>query len=256
VRFVVKSLGNRELCESLIDFAHTNEEISESNVFARLSLADLLEASTSSEIDYLASHFWTIERSVLKSLSHRDLMAVVSSAKLQVETEDSLLDFVLEVGDDNLDLLGYVRSEYLSSSGIDRLLNSISLSEIDEGLWASLCSRLRLSVQPPVDLAHPRHWSSEQFPFESSRPFDGVMSHFVQKCGGNPHRQGVISIAASSGGNGDYGQVADHNLSGWWCSGDEADQWIQFDFKNHRISVTNYTIKSDGNVGTRHHLVQ
>jgi hypothetical protein len=95
VKSVVKALGNRQLGESLIACAHENEEINESSAVTRLALADFLEVSTSAEIDYLASHFYEIDHNLLKSLSHRDLLAVLSSAKLQVETEDSLLNFLL-----------------------------------------------------------------------------------------------------------------------------------------------------------------
>jgi hypothetical protein len=144
----------------------------------------------------------------------------------------------------------------LSVSGIDRLLNSISLSEVDEELWSSLCSRLRLPVQRRLDLIFPLHWRACRFPFESSRPFNGIISPLGRKSGGNVHTQGVILITASSPGNKLCTQVADYGWNSHRYSADEANSWIQFDFKNRRVLVTNYTVKSDANEGTRHHLVQ
>jgi hypothetical protein len=59
---------------------------------------------------------------------------------------------VVKLGEDYFDLLGCFRSEYLSISAIDRLLDSISLCDVDERLWSSLSVRCRLVVQPSGDL--------------------------------------------------------------------------------------------------------
>jgi hypothetical protein len=45
-----------------VAFVEDNETLSDSNVFARLSLAGFLETSTAIEIADLASHFYEIER--------------------------------------------------------------------------------------------------------------------------------------------------------------------------------------------------
>jgi hypothetical protein len=223
----------------VIDFSSVNEEINESNVFSRLSLADLLGILESSEIDYLASHFHELDRNFLKSLSHRRLLEVVSSEKFVIETEDSLLAFLLELGAEYIGLLGYLGSEYLSVSGIDRLLKSLSLSEVDATLWLSLCCRRRLSVQPSSNLAS-RYCSyagsgTGRFPFVLSRPFDGIISNLTRKCGGNVHTRGLIAVTASTSAFRHCHEVADYNWTSWLSSADEADAWIQFDFKNQDL---------------------
>jgi hypothetical protein len=246
VKRVAKLLGNRELSESLIGFKDDQETLNSSNACARLSLARFLGVSVSRSIDYLASHFSEVEQDLLKSLSHGDLVEVFCCPKLQIETEDSLLRFILELGAAHFSLLGYLRHEYLSVSGIDRLLKSISLSDIDERLWLSLCDRLRLAVRPSCDLQSRHRLRPKRFRLDSSRPFDGIISHLTRECGGNVHSHEIISITASSNLYNQCYQTVDYGWNDYWYSDGTANSWIQFDFKTRRVSVTNYTLKSAG----------
>jgi hypothetical protein len=252
LKAVGKSLGNVELCDQLMEFTRGTSELTISNVSARLAVAESLEVSPSMEIEYLASHFYEIDENIVKSLSHSSLKEVLESDGLQLRSEDSLLNLILSPGGDYFDLLGCVRSEYLSVSGIDRLLNLISIEEVDGLLWSSLSRRLRSSVEPPSIPASRFHL--KRFDLDSSRPFDGIIASLTRECGGNVHTQKVVSITASSNYSNQCYQVADYSWSSYWFSYSEANSWIQFDFKDRRISVTNYSIKSDGNGGS--HLQQ
>jgi hypothetical protein len=241
---VVECLGNQELIEQLMEFARPTGELTLSNVRERLSLADALDAPRFPEIEYLASHIYEVDINVLKSLSHSCLREVFGSDKLQLESEDSLLNSILGLGRGYFDFLGNVRSEYLSVSGIDRLLTSISIDEIDGEVWSGLCRRLRLSVKPQSILES--RFCLHHFTIDSSRRFDGIVSWLTRKCGGNVHKHGVVSITASSSYRHDCCQVADYNWHDYWYSRNQANSWIQFDFKHRQVSVTNYSIKSDG----------
>jgi hypothetical protein len=158
-------------------------------------------------------------------------------------TEDLLLDFVLGLGNSYFEFLGCLRSEYLSVSGIGRLLSSISLNVIDESLWSSLSRRLALSVEcSPVSQS--RH-AAQQFPFESSRPLNGILASLNRECGCNAHTAGTIAITASSNGYNQCHQVVDYDSKSYWHSNDVPNSWIRFDFKDRRICVSNYTIRTD-----------
>jgi hypothetical protein len=158
--------------------------------------------------------------------------------------EDSVLDFVLDLGHDYFDLLGSVRSEYLSVQGVDRLLNAISIDELDIGLWSRLCCRLRLAVTPLMSSIPATRYCGRVFRLDPSRPLDGILSHLTRECGGNVHTQGLVAITASSNQSNQCYQTVDWDWTGYWCSANEANTWIRFDFKDRRISLTDYTIKS------------
>jgi hypothetical protein len=249
---LAKCLGNQELSEQLMEFARKPEELGLSNVSERLSVAESLGVYRLPEIEYLASHFYEVDVNVLKTLSHSCLREVCRSDKLQLESEDSLLNSILELGRDYFGFLDSVRSEYLSVSGIDRLLNTISIEDVERELWSSLCRRLRLSVKP--ESIPESRFCLKKFNLDSSRPFDGIVSSLSRECGGNVHTQGVVSVTASSTASNQCHHVTDHDWNSYWFSCNSANSWIQFDFKDRRISVTNYSIKSDGSSG--YNLVQ
>jgi hypothetical protein len=146
--------------------------------------------------------------------------------------EDSLFDVILNHGEYSTLLLSYVHCKYLTVSSIDRLLIWISLDEVDSRLWASLSRRLRFV-----------HYDAA---LDSSRPFDGIVSYLTSKSGGNIHTQGSVTSTASSTGHNQCHQVADPRWEDYWYSADSSNEWIQFDFRHRRMSLTNYIIKSDG----------
>jgi hypothetical protein len=246
---IAKSLGNQELCEALKQFNSEREELNTSNVCERLSLSRVLEVSACQEIDYLASHFYELDENLLKVMELKDLTEILRSDQLRILSEDSLLGFVLELGQGCFELLGCLHTEYLSPSAMSRLLESVSLEEVDTNLWKSLCRRLLLAVSVPVDQFTPTRFRVNEFPFDSSRQFDGIISHLTLECGENVHTHGIVLITASSNGSNACHQVVDYGWNNYWFSRSEPNSWIEFDFKDRRISPTHYTIKSGGESG-------
>jgi hypothetical protein len=244
VKRIATSLGNSELCESLGEFISEGGAVDASNVVERLSLYEVLGVSRSNELDYLSSHLYELEGTVLKGLSHEHLKTVFESQQLHISSEDWLLDFILELGSDYFDLLGCVRTEYLSQPAMSRLLDSISREEFDDELWKSLCRRLLLFV--PSNPLPDSRFVGVGFPLDPSQPFKGIISHLSAECGGNVHTHGIVSITASSTCRNACHQVVDYDWKNYWCTDNVANSWIQFDFKSRRISPTHYTIRSDG----------
>jgi hypothetical protein len=200
----------------------------------------------------LASHFYELEESLLKAIGHSALSKVLHSDKLRIASEDSLLDSIVEFGTDHFDLLGCLHTEYLSQTGMLRLLDSISREEMNDELWASLCHRLLLFV-PSKKLPKSRFLGPE-FALDSSAPFKGIIAHLTAECGGNVHSRGIVVITASSSARSACHQVVDYTWTDYWFTNGNANSWIQFDFKTRSISPSNYTIKSAGNGS--HHLVK
>jgi hypothetical protein len=252
MKMIAKSLRNHELYEALCDFQIGAVELSPTNVFERLSLRSSFDMDCHSEIEYIASHFYEVDRDLLKSMDAEFLKRIVSSDCIRLRDEDFLLDFILDIGMEGIGLLCYVQSEYLSVSGIDRLLNAVSFDSLDTGLWTSLCRRLRFPIM--IRSRPTSRFPLLQFGFDSSHPFAGIISHLTSECGGNIHTKGIVSITASSTESNACHQVADHNWNGWWYSNNVPNSWIQFDFKSRSVYLTHYTIKSDGNLTGANHL--
>lgn len=77
--------------------------------------------------------------------------------------------------------------------------------------------------------------------------FDGIFKQLTDKCKCNPVTLGILSI---SGNNYSYEyqetlpKILEHDWNGWWFSKDEPNSYITFDFHDHRVNVTGYSIKT------------
>ena len=88
--------------------------------------------------------------------------------------------------------------------------------------------------------------SSENFPYVEGSPFKGIISSRSSECGRNVHENGVVSITASSNHGNQCHQVTNYDWNDWWITNNEPKSWICFDFKEKRVNLTGYSLKSDG----------
>lgn len=84
---------------------------------------------------------------------------------------------------------------------------------------------------------------SEAVPYENLESV-GILEKLGKEAKGNVHEKGVVEITASSTDHGLCFKVGDRDWDDFWFSGNKPDQWICFDFKNRRVRVTDYRIKT------------
>ena len=76
------------------------------------------------------------------------------------------------------------------------------------------------------------------FVYDSSKPLEGVIAHLTRECGGNVHNKGIVNVTASSVNNDGSHQPKNAAYLGTdsiYCSKDEKDTWICYDFKERRV---------------------
>jgi hypothetical protein len=235
---IVEWLCNSEVVSKLIEFKIGAEPLRISNVIDRLLLKSKNFQDISIEIEFISSRFSCFDIESFGRLDSSHFERIVSSTSLRIDSEDLFEEMILSLG--FIECLGYVDCRYLSPSGIDRLLNSISLSSMNSQIWDSICARLRCNI---VDLENDIPRFSRIFGFDNS-PFSGILSYLTSNCGGNVHECGIVEITCSSTGRNQCWQVANHGWSDYWASKTEANSWIRFDFKNRRLLLEHYTLKS------------
>ena len=84
----------------------------------------------------------------------------------------------------------------------------------------------------------------KRFNYNSSDEFNGIISHLKRKCGGNVHEKGVVNIKASSNGRNQCHQLVDYGTIDVWHTKNEPNSWVSFDFKEKKVSLSSYTLKS------------
>jgi hypothetical protein len=118
---------------------------------------------------------------------------------------------------------------------------------MNQSIWNRLCDRLILSVSPPTSSPRLSSPPDRIFAFKSNSRLEGIISGLTSSCGGNVHEQGLVSITDSSHHSDPYsGKIAADlvNANSYFHSINIPDQWLCYDFKNSRVSLTHYSIKT------------
>jgi hypothetical protein len=106
-----------------------------------LNSPDTSSSSVSSgdpSIDYCSSHFLALSHSQLLALDKDILYRILTSPLLQIETEDQLLQKLIELGDDYLDLWGCIEARYLSRNSLTVFTNKMKFNLVTESIWESV----------------------------------------------------------------------------------------------------------------------
>jgi hypothetical protein len=250
--YLCEFLGNTELNEQIVSFSTKGEELTVSNSLLRYRKKSRFGLSVTSESAFIASHFSEFQSVDLQTLKVSELEVIVNNETFHLESEDWFLDLILGFGSDYRELLYSVHFEFLGSFSINRFFDSISYSDVDERLWLKVVNRARHDIlSNSDDIPLQRFIGCFQ---STDSPFNGLIHHFTTICGGNVHERGVVEITSSSNGYNKCWQVADHNWTNYWTTTSSPNSWIQFDFKNRNVSLTHYTLKSDGE--GNHHLLE
>jgi hypothetical protein len=235
-------LGNDDLAQFLIGDC---DHLDLANVCGHLESKSALGRCTASEIEFAASHFFELDQDALRNLPVSILEDIFSHESLCLETEDSLLQFICTVDCDRRRLLRYVSFEYLSVESVEILLAYFDADSVDSVLWSSLCRRLVLPVAFPASRrVHKAHFPQLRFAFDRQSPFRGILSFLTEKFHGNIHEKEVVTVTSSGDQYHDCWQVATLGWDSHWCSTDQQDSWIAFDFKERRVCLSHYTLKS------------
>ena len=242
-----RELENEELLSFIITSRFKLEDVSFSNVEERIRVKTENHIDCKDELDFLASHFHEAELDVLKRFSYSNLERVLTNPHLKLESEDQLYDMVsLLAGenDDYLGLLRYIEFAFLSESKLTEFLDKIFPDLVCESVWSTLsymaCRFCRTGERMPLMKSH--RYKLPEFSSENGM-LNGIMRHLSQELGGNPHEQGEISITASGTEHGQCHKLVDYGWNDYWSSADQANSFVQFDFKSRRVCLSHYNLK-------------
>jgi hypothetical protein len=94
-------------------------------------------------------------------------------------------------------------------------------------------------------------------PFPNRPVFEGLICHLGKCSGGNPHEKRIICATGTpSNGRSCYQpqNVADLQTDSFFYSKNDAGQWLCYDFKDMRVAVTHYILRSGGGSVDSYHL--
>jgi hypothetical protein len=247
---VSSELGNRELCDLICESINgdLNSDVAVSHLLFRAGL----ELNCDKEITFIASHFHEFQLDTLLPLPLPLIHAILADPSLTLTSEDSLWKFIhTRVTDDSSSfyLLEFLSFESLSTEAFSECADVITMNFelINVHIWESLRKRLRLPVarRPRsgrvLDLSH-------ACPFRTNAPLDGIIAYLTEKYDGNVHDKRVVEITARSVYRNDpkyaVKNVADLKTKNSYTSAQIPGQWICYDFKEHSVTLTHYSVRS------------
>jgi hypothetical protein len=203
-----------------------------------------------------------IDKSTICSLPFEIFYGIVSNSSIQLKDEDSFYEMIRDCFDrdsDYFSLFEHVRYEYLSTESINSFICLIndSFDFLNFPIWKSLSRRLSLSVSIsfPSELFHSQNDSvSCPYSTTNSNNLNGIISYLTRKHSCHVLDSNIISITASSIPNAQgcpLRHVADFENRTYFYTQNTANSWICYDFKDMRVTLTHYPVRSrrDANVG-------
>lgn len=205
-------------------------------------------------IDDIASHFYELDESALNEMNDDIIDSILSSEKLKIKSEDSLLQaligrrsHILSKGEDTeiegrRFFIEKVQFENLSEKSIELFLSEFSLGQIDELIWDGIKKRLVL----PVRAAPSKRCKTDVFSYDSNNPFNGILQHLTAKTKGNIQSNKTVEITCSDLCCGKYESLVDFSSTSGHVhvNGSPSPRWLLIDFKTRKIEVSSYLIKS------------
>ncbi|KAK8897876.1 hypothetical protein M9Y10_000105 [Tritrichomonas musculus] len=214
----------------------------------------------STEINFISSHFFELcetKKEDLLKLHIDTIISVLTSNELKLTSEDQLLQFINELylSDSNYSILyETVLFSNVTSQSMKKFIEIFDYNDMSNSMWKQISDRLEREIEKMEEDKHEERYSisvkkekpksGTVFNYPGNNEFCGIINHLRNQS--NNNIESVMNITASSI-NGSYipSNVTLHNdRSKYFDSNGQAGDWICFDFKNHSVIPTDYTIMS------------
>jgi hypothetical protein len=258
-RSIICELNNRELYEELFESFESTLTIL--NVVDRLKFLFSNGDFCDCEFDFCLTHFSELDLKSIFSLPFELILSLISNESIQLKDEDSLYEMILiHQKEDSrfFSLFEYVRFEYLSTNSMESFIEIMnkSFNFLTFPIWQSLCHRLSLSVSKDLlNDRFPDKYSTVICPFENDFKLKGILSYLTEKYGNDIIDRNIISITVSSIGDPQFAplhEIVNFKSENMFRTKDLPNSWICYDFKNMRIEITKYSIRSRYDSNTHH----
>ena len=243
------------------DLNQPDTELTADNVFGLIEshskYREFYEKQLGAEISFVSSHLYELletKENDLKKVGSLNLSLILSDDQIQLKSEDQLLKFCSDAYEADRDfgfVFEFVKFENVTKDVMKHFTEIFDVCDMTEKTWAGLCNRLN-----EKEAGDANRYTEVKVEFPATNTFKGIINHLMQKSSGQIEKE--INITASSYHcNADYCHPRNVALfddqTKFFCTEDREGSWICFDFKNHQVFMTGYTIKSSVNSYAKTH---
>lgn len=198
------------------------------------------------EIDFIASHLPKFNQSEFEKFDVPILQKIFTSSSLLIDDENSLFKLIMHIikkkSSDARVLLKCILFDHLSTTKLIEFAKEIDYNEITGGMFHSLANCLfdqsKFKTKPSLI----RRISNEDTFKYNGEAFDGIFAGLNRLWKQNVFEKGIIKLTTSDGSS-PY-RIADNTWSDSWYSRSMPNSWVQFDFIDHAVSLSNYSLKT------------
>lgn len=282
IRLLAIMLGNEEIYKKINNIYP--DYINENNIDSCIQyLQCFYKVPNSFEddriIQFIASHFHSIDQLKLLSLPKCVLYSIISSEKLKIENEDSIYLFIKQafnnindtcndknIYDDDISIMQFyelIDFSSLSQKNFYDFIDNFDPTLMSTFLWNRLkkCFYLTFGKIRSVSTENlPIRYSPKiiTLPYNenNSNGFDGIIHYYTNKCGGNVHDLRIIDITSTPLNS--YSQLPKYaadldNVKSYFCSANIRDSWLCYDFRDRKVKPTYYSIRSTRDYAKGYH---
>ena len=239
--------------ENVLDQFSKIIKISEENGQRSKTIENFMkEESIEKIISFISSHFYDLDEKKIQLLPVSIISEILDREDLRIESEDSLLNLIIEKYRKTKysELFEKIYFNNVSEKAIEKFIEAFHIDDLNQNIWKSICVRLLPSRNPPTPNISRYKLKYKKFKIEKGHEFEGIMRYLSKKTNGNIHDNGTIEITSNSLFNNNYQprNVVDYENDNYYCSKNEENVFVLFDFKDKLIQLTNYSIRthSDG----------
>ena len=258
--FILEVLGLLGNSTNEIELQNEKEgmgTITPENVFTLMKNPQFSNVSKSDLISFISSHFTELledHKEDLSNLNVDTLFEIISQEDLIIESEDQLLNFINELYSQNSKysiLYENVNFTNLSKKAIGEFISIYDINDITAETWRKLSKCLSEKVEKKNTFSSTCKRYKCKYPqlftCEDKNRFDGIINFLLKQSKDQNEKE--IDITSSSINNNDeryHPRVVTEyeNPGSYFYSMNNPNEWICFDFKEHRVVPTNYKIRS------------
>lgn len=201
------------------------------------------------ETDFIACHFYEIDHEELQKLDISIIEDIIRNEKLQLKDEDSFMHFIIDLYSKNSKLSYLFENVHflnISNEELENFYENFDLNDINSSIWNMIINR---SINSIVSNDQISSQLSERYHFHECHysrggVFNGIIKYLTDKAGGNIHDKGIIEVSTNCP---NYDKppknLLDFNCKNYF-EADGRNAWIKFDFKNMKVKLEKYSIKS------------
>ncbi|KAK8838021.1 E3 ubiquitin-protein ligase HTD1 [Tritrichomonas musculus] len=240
-----------------IDFnVNQEEEATINNIFDHIKKHQnhprIYSKQLDADIQFFTSHFHELkgkfEREIYENgINDAIIEKVVSNRKLQLESEEELLDFVNNLYKKDTkysSLYEYVEFVNVGAEGMKKFTEIFDFSDMNNSTWKSIVYRLEEPVKAGKNRSRHEYLNKQQYLIEienKENEFDGIFNYLQN----NGNIRDEVNITCSSINVGDpFNLLQYNNKQNYFQTQDETNSWICFEFKNHAVIPSGYIIRS------------